>query len=331
MFATEPHFASHLAPVWRALQADARGTFVVPRSILPWTARYGVPEATPEYQDLSRPVLVASYGDEKKARLMGRTAIAFIEHGIGQSYAGSPADQRAATHASYAGGRDRDDVGLFLVPNASCAARWRAAYPARVEVIGCPKLDGLPAHTGPAGVVAISFHWEAMLCPETRSAASHYGPALLELARRFPMIGHGHPRAMDGQPRLSRAYLRAGIEIVEDFQEVCRRASVFVCDNSSALFEFAATGRPVVVLNAPSYRRQIEHGLRFWEAANVGIQVNEPGDLANAIERALVDEPEQYANREAALGLVYAYRSGAAQRAAEALLAWAAETAEVAA
>jgi hypothetical protein len=60
---------------------------------------------------------------------------------------------------------------------------------------------------------------------------------------------------------------------VASLREVQRRAAVYVCDNSSSMYEFAATGRPVVVLDLPEgrikgigYRRNINHGLRFWDA-----------------------------------------------------------------
>jgi len=116
-----------------------------------------------------------------------------------------------------------------------------------------------------------------------------------------------------------------GIEVVESFAEVCRRADVFIADNTSALYEFAAIGRPVVVLNAPFYRRNVHHGLRFWEAADVGIQVDRADALLPAVAHALGDPPERRAAREAALAIVYGYRSGAAQRAAQAISAWLAD------
>ena len=60
---------------------------------------------------------------------------------------------------------------------------------------------------------------------------------------------------------------------MRDFDEVMERSTLYICDNSSTLYEFASTGRPVVVLNAPWFRRDIEHGLRFWEHADVGVSV----------------------------------------------------------
>jgi hypothetical protein len=79
----------------------------------------------------------------------------------------------------------------------------------------------------------------------------------------------------------------------------------------------------VVVLNRPDYRRHVNHGLRFWDAADVGVQVDRPADLSDAVADALRDDPSRQAAREAALGLVYAYRQGAAKRAADAIMDWA--------
>lgn len=319
MFAGEPQFVDHLSAIWHALPDAERGQFIVLPGLQERALRRGV-QATLQATDPTRPILTASYGDIKKVRRIGRTSIAFIEHGIGQSYAG---DRKSATHASYAGGTDRGDVGLFLVPNETSAARWRNAYPrASTEVVGCPKLDRLPRRDGGAGpqpVVAVSFHFDCSVSPETRSTFSFYRKTLPDLAAQFTIIGHAHPRAFR---QLSRRYARYGIEPIEDFEDICRRADLYVCDNSSTLYEFAATGRPVVVLNG-TYRKHINHGLRFWEASGVGVEVDEPADLLPAVERALLDAEEQQWAREAALRIVYTHRTGAAERAVDALRSWA--------
>ena len=236
----------------------------------------------------------------------------------------------AGRNPSYAGGVDRGDTELFLVPNEYAAGLWRTAYPgARVEVIGCPRLDELPPREpGPGPVVAVSFHWPASVAPESGTAIGWYSRALPELASRFRVIGHAHPKG-DWPRRAERIFRRSGIEFVRDFDDVCRQADVYACDNSSTLFEFASTGRPVVVLNQPAYRRRVHHGLRFWEASTVGVNVERPADLVAGVVRALEDREADRQAREAALHIVYAHRSGAAGRAAAAIAGYA--MAEVAA
>jgi CDP-glycerol glycerophosphotransferase (TagB/SpsB family) len=118
---------------------------------------------------------------------------------------------------------------------------------------------------------------------------------------------------------LDRRYRRAGINVVRDFADVCRQADLYITDNSSSLYEFAATGRPVVVLNAPWYRRDVHHGLRFWDAIP-GPQVDHSRDLVPTVLKAL--ETDTTDLRESALAKVYAYRSGAAERAARIIEEW---------
>ena len=85
------------------------------------------------------------------------------------------------------------------------------------------------------------------------------------------------------------------------------------------------------LLNSPDFRRDVVHGGRFWDWSTIGYQVDRPQDLIATVERALTDPPEQQAERERVLDLVYPIRHGAAQRAADAILAWAGERVEVAA
>jgi hypothetical protein len=336
--AMERQFIDHLAPIWTSF--PDRGQFLVEPSLVEYAAARGIdavpvprPAFVPAYPKPRHdgpPCLVASYGDIKGARRLGYGPFVFVEHGAGQSYAGIRSAQ--ARNPSYPGGGDRDDVALFLVPNEQAAAKWREHYPsARVELIGCPKLDALPRKIPGETTVAVSFHWDGgMVSPEAGTALGTFAPVLPELAKRFYVIGHSHPKG-DWPQRMARVFRRAGIEFVEDFEEVCRRADVYVCDNSSTIYEFAATGRPVVLMNAREYRRNVNHGGRFWDWATVGIQVDDPAFLGDAIEAAISDPPEVAAERERVLDLVYAYRSDGAVRAVRAITDWLASRKEVAA
>jgi hypothetical protein len=339
-FATERHFVDHLAPIWLALPASSRGEFVVrpkpsyndERTNLADHARslgLTISESLPL---VDRPMVTASMGNLKRARKMGRSRVALVEHGSGQSFGGDP---RSARQPSYPGGRDRP-ASLFVAPNTHAAGRDAAAYPtATTAVVGCPKLDTLPdpAPMGARPVVAVSFRWDCSVCAETRSGWREFYNAVVGLTNRFHVIGHGHPRMID---ELSREYRRYRIEVVRDFREVVARANVYVNEGSSTLYE-AATRMPVVVLNPSFFRRSVIHGLRFWDAAEVGINVRSRGTwdhgvnktLYAAVEEALADAPERKAAREAALGIVYTHRTGAAKRAAKAIGEWAARKPEM--
>lgn len=259
--------------------------------------------------------LVASYGTLVKAKRQGFRRIVLAQHGAGQSYGGDP---RSARNPGYPGGDKNDEVGLFLVPNEYAAWRWQERYPAAtVRVVGCPRLDTLPLkephpfYDGHGQVVALTFHWDAYFSPEANSAYKDFAHVLPDLARRFRVIGTGHPQRHD----LRWRYEAAGIEYIESFDEVCRRADVLVCDNSSVMFEFASTGRNVVVLNALTYRRDVRHGGRFWDWESVGPVVNDPADLADAVEVALAGP---WLEREMVLAKVYQ----GDVTAAEAIVAW---------
>ena len=295
--AFEPHHRDHLDPILARLP-DVGKTRLSPQDV----------------------ALVPSYGALIRARRMKFRRFVLAQHGAGQSYGG---ERRSGAQPGYPGGKDNGDVGLFLVPNEHAAARWKAAYPGTpVAIVGCPKLDDLPrlVEPGDTPVVAVSFHWAAHFSPEAGSAFDHFWPGVVQLAREgYRVLGHGHPLRSD----LPAFYRRHGIEYVKTFEEVCRRADVYVCDNSSTIFEFASTGRPVVLLDSPRYRKTVRHGLRFWDAASVGIQVDDVAALPAAVELALEDQPRQQADREAALDIVYRYRTGAAQRAADAIAEWA--------
>jgi hypothetical protein len=295
VIASAPHYRAHLAPIVDALA---------------WVDGF-----------LDGVTLVASHRDLETARKRGAQRIVLAQHGAGQSYGGDP---RSARNPSYPGGDDNDDVGLFLVPNQHAAQRWIERYPrACVRVVGSPRLDTIPPRQldplDDHPVIGVSFHWEAAnVSPEARSTFGWYRSVVVELAARYKVIGHAHPKRTD----LPRWYSRNRIEHVADFDEVCRRADVYVCDNSSTLFEFASTDRPVVVMNAPWYRRDVDHGLRYWEGAHLGVNVDRPSDLVDGVTEALRDS--WHYPREAVVDHVYRYRTGAAQRAAAAIMEWAA-------
>lgn len=293
LVASRFHYWSHLQPVWQALPAEVRGDVYLSAGF-----RAVTPNARP-LSDLIDPTpagrvtLVAAYED---LRALGPTrAPILFEHGVGQSYGGS---RDSAFASGYAGGAERGSAVAFLHPNRQAADRDRAAYPnAVVEVVGYPRLPALqaippppPLAVVPRPTVAVTFHWHAPLCVETRSGFGHWWPAVRALhdLGRFEVLGHAHPRLM---PDVARVYERAGIEVVRRFDDVLARAHCLAWDNTSSGFEFAAVRGPVVVLDNPDYRRTVDHGLRFWDCADVGPRISDPADLADAVTRALADQP----------------------------------------
>jgi hypothetical protein len=130
---------------------------------------------------------------------------------------------------------------------------------------------------------------------------------------RWSVLGHYHPheiRAGTLHERL-RVYHRGGIEVVDAFEEVMERADVFITDNSSSLYEFAALGKPVVVLSPPWYRRFVRHGLRFWEALP-GVEVTRAEDLRETVAEVLRDDAVGARLRAVAMPLAWGEMDGGA-------------------
>lgn len=170
--------------------------------------------------------------------------------------------------------------------------------------------------------VAFTWHWQCRLVPETKWALPHYHPGLARVVAELraggvEVDGHGHPRALHD---LAPIWARLKVRTVASFDQVVAQDSVLVGDNTSALYEWAALGRPVVVLNAPWYRRGVEHGLRFWSHVP-GRQVDHPDELTDAILEAVEHPGRGEALRRAATAEVYAHLDGrAADRAAAAIV-----------
>jgi hypothetical protein len=295
--ATESHYDDHLRPVYDELAPGDRGRWLTNPA------------------DVNGLTVVSSYGDQRDT---APHPVIRFEHGAGFSFNGDP---KSAGHPSYAGGRRAERAIGFIVPNRWAADRWQTAYPhAEVRIVGCPKLDRLvrlPPPANPNPVVAVSFHWPCKVAPETGTAVYEYVNELRRLTKRHRIIGHAHPRLA---ARLAAWYRKAGIEPVATFEEVCARADLYCTDASSTLYEFAALDRPVVVLNSGHYRRDVNHGLRFWDHADVGIQVDRPADWLAAINLALTDPPAQAILRREAVAEVYPHIGQSSALAAQAIV-----------
>lgn len=258
-YASNRHYADHIRPIWN--QLPNRGTW--------WDAQ---PKS-------DGPFLVASGHDLRK--IWPRPAI-LIEHGAGQTYVGGGARQ------GYAGGPGRGNVVLFVCPNERVAALNKKAYPQARTVVAAPRVEQLTKIVREPEKPAVSFHWDCRVSPEARTAWPHYQTLDLDV------LGHGHPRQW-GQFR--RWWQTKQVEPVESFEDVIRRASAYAVDNSSTLYEAAACGIPTVAMNAPWYRRDVHHGLRFWDLT--GRMVDHPDELEEALKDAdVVDVSTVYPDLE---------------------------------
>ena len=299
-YATMDHWFEHVAALYKHLEPDNRGAFYMGSYDQCGAAsRAGITAQAIHPTRSDRPVLVASWRDADRCLRVGRKVI-LMEHGIGQSFVGP-------THPSYSGAPEHAQLAMRLVPNELAASRHRAAHPnVPMEIIGVPKMDDLILIPEPgSGHVALSNHWgkDDTLVPEMGGAWFAWFEYYAAVPVAFPgALGHAHPKLWG---KMGKLIGTLGFEPVRWFSDVCRRADVYVCDGVSTLYEFAALGRPVVVLNAPQYRKDVEHGGRFWEWADVGVQVDDPHDIVDAIREARRELPTQVRRRREIVAEVF--------------------------
>jgi len=241
-------------------------------------------------------------GEHEVVALSTGTGTLFAE-GFASHNSGDPAAPQAATSASYTGGAGRDAVIANLCPGPADVQACRRAQPdvPAYSLGGVPRLD---RHVGyRRGVhVAFAWHWHMPMVPEGTPAWGHYCDVLADVAGRYPTLGHGHPRMW----RYYRAqYEKLGIEPIQHFDVLLERGvGLLACDNSSVMYEAAALGIPVLALNAPWYRRDVHHGLRFWSHVP-GLECDRPQDLPDAIGEAFDDPPQARGYRARAVRHVY--------------------------
>jgi len=259
-------------------------------------------------------------------RIHADRKLAVLEHGAGQGY------QELADHAGWAGGEAWTRASLVMAPGPHAGRRWTAAFPDAtvVELGGSPRLDCFVPRTPPLvasekPTIAFSFHWDCKLVPEARATWRYWMPAIRDLAysEQYRLIGHGHPRAWD---HLVPLWRRMKMLPCPDFADVLARADLYVCDNSSTMYEFAALGGKVLCLDWLDefhYREWIDHGLRFWTHPP-GLRVNDPAKLPDAIAAALADESPLPELRRLAVEEAYGgpFDGQATRRAVDAIEAW---------
>lgn len=307
--ASEPHYLKHMVPIWAALPEALRG------NVHPLYDQ-GAAQRPP----MGRWALVAGWQDV--APLRGQCNMIYVEHGAGQTYVDRPHDP------SYSGSRGQRHRGVvgYIAPSRTVADRWDKPAAA----VGCPKMDewldkpkGQLSSTQPT--VEFAWHWDCSLVPETRSAWPHYAPWFDEIARRFTDQGfnvfqHQHPKWR----RDEKAPTHTPWGICNSEEGIFRYGDILIVDNSSLAYEFALLGRPVICLNAPWYRRDVEHGLRFWSHVP-GIQIDDPEELLSLNLWDLLNDTTQrgecLTQGARAVEHAYAYRDGSSSVRAAAFIA----------
>jgi hypothetical protein len=284
------HYFRHLDPIWFALPKELQGDIIDARRAKLWK----IPK-----DDV---VLIAGAIDIDYE--YGTRQI-YVEHGAGQSYIDAPPKSQPYYH----GGTHPSNVIGYVCPSHRVAKRWDRP----TVVVGCPALDkhwasGMNRIPG-RRTIAMTFHWDGVrICPEAGTALDHYIddlPMIVQWAhdRNHNFIAHAHPR----DKMAPGMWGRLGVEFVPDVDDVLSRASILIADNSSVLYEAAALGIRTIVLNAPWYRKDVHHGLRFWDAVP-GPQVENADELVRM--SPLSSDGFDRARREAA-AVAYSRPAGA--------------------
>lgn len=278
--ATEIQYLHHLLPVAREMKESR---VLIPRELISGNvpraeAFLGKGGLVSKLRERTGPVVVCSYKDFLLTDQSDRSVI-FMEHGSGQSY--------SSDHTSYVGGKGRKRAAAILSPGEISQVKNSQAYLGKICLApGSPRLDDLLriAERESGDCVAISFHWDCTVCPETRSGFQYYKSILPFLAKKYRLLVHSHPRI---STEVRAFCIQNGLEYEESFEEVIRRSQIYICDNSSTIFEWAALGRPVLLLNCPYYRKFVRHGLRFWDFDGPAMSVERPEAIEGAVDHIL--------------------------------------------
>jgi hypothetical protein len=310
ILARKAYTLDHIIPVWLAMPVAMRGNIYLTAEGMKYLSDHPSPFSKivlgssylQEYLDGDNsdcghfPILTSAYGDAcRVAEFDPNRPIILMEHGIGLTF-GKPV---------YADGYgQRYKFSLFPVPNQHTLDKCHPDMKKWPHpIIGVPKMDPFAGefkkpHPMPKNpTIAIAFHHgdKNSRPGEVGSAWEHYQDIIPRLANFYKVIFHAHPILNEQLATLIVKDHFNGAEFVPDFNEVMRRADIYINDCSSTLYEFAVTGKPVIMLNAPWFDRKSNFGIRFWDYTDIGPQVDEPTQLIPAIQQTIAkpDEFEQ--------------------------------------
>jgi hypothetical protein len=304
--ASERQYLEHLLPIYQELQDVDKGDFHINTPDLCAHAhKQGVKKI--RYFEIGKlsaaidpnpnvPAVVSSIADAQMVKSASpHKPVILCEHGCGQTY--------DINNSAYAGGPNRDFISMFLVPGRIPYAKQKLNYPnIPCYIIGCPKMDRYKDYVKPEKVltsdnvvIGVSFHWDSKACNETSSAFNYFWNNVKKAVDAMPnakFLGHCHPR-LTSQIRLPWEQLRTtypNVKFVGDFHSILDAADLYICDNSSTIYEFVSLDKGVILLNSPRYSRSANHGMRFWDKADVGVNCEHTDDLHEKILEAIEAE-----------------------------------------
>jgi len=303
VIASEAHYLRHMLPIWAALPDKMRG------DVHPL-----VPPGAVTKAPMGRAALVAGWQDVAPLRDLNK--MIYVEHGSGQTYLGREYDP---SYSGSGGARHRGVIG-YISPSQMVADRFRKPAVA----VGCPKLDryvGIPKPLGQPPTVVFAWHWDCKMIQEAQSAWPHYEQKFSLIVDKFRaqgwrVVSHEHPK---WRGAMNHRMTGLGVETFQSDTDVFMYADLLIVDNSSLAFEFMALERPVIFMNAPWYRFDVNHGGRFWDWAIEHPMVDGPDELLglNLLDFIIMDDDRKMQLAKTARQ-VYAHIDGSSsQRAAD--------------
>jgi len=292
--ASDRHYIDHMLPIWENLLPQYMGFFYIHESLVNYVKNvknvrmYNKNSLKSDlrffYNMSSEKIytITATYGDLELANI-GEKNLILMEHGAGQMY--------NACHPAWMRSNYNSNTVLLLATNEILAKRFKENNNIPVEIVGCPKLDAMIFDNCIKNdKIAISFHYNCQILPETQTAFKYYKDIIPKVAKEFNLLGHGHPVHWNF---MEKYYKDNKIKAIKNFEQIAKQVDIYIVDNSSTLFEFAALDKPVIVLNCPAYRKDVEHGMRFWEFADIGLQVNKSEELIPTIYETINKDPQR--------------------------------------
>jgi CDP-glycerol glycerophosphotransferase (TagB/SpsB family) len=169
-------------------------------------------------------------------------------------------------------------------------------------------------------VVCFVWHWPCVMVPEAQTVWHWYEQDFDDVVQRFRAQGfqvfsHEHPK---WRGEMNKRMLDHDVRVFPNDIDVFKMADVMIVDNSSLAFEFMLLDRSVVFMNAPWYRKDVEHGGRFWEWARGHPQVDSAEELMSLNLWDIVSPLNNIHSIQETANQVYAHTDGtSSQRAAD--------------
>lgn len=194
--------------------------------------------------------------------------VVLVEHGAGQTYQVSGQTVDAGTIGKFSS--PLTNVVLYVGPNQRLCDLYRTWLPNALMVVASPIIEWMRTIPRIPKLVTFAVHWPSPLATAVAEAGTSWPSSAWICKELKPDLIHAHPRI---QHRIRRDMKQRKLtgSFVEDWDDVWPRTRLLVVDNSSILWEAAAVGIDVALIQPASWIGR--HGLRFGIEADPLVRV----------------------------------------------------------